>query len=295
MDLLAEVALTLHRHLIIAYHTSIQIYSAADSLLIRRIPITTLGASEKLGTTSDIIVSMKRSIQNPNLLWVATLHGQVYHVNWTRASSSHKSFQTSTKSAHDLVIAQATPETAQDTVLLLETDETGHSNLNAYPGETSGKAQPKTIFTIKDSVSGLKLLSSNADARVVCGALGDRLFILSWDALDDAAYETFSFKVPDVISSLDVRTQERKGQQSKHKQSYPGSNLVVDVAVGGARGAIYRYSDLLAGLHFQDKAKAAKKDMLQAQKYHWHRRAVHTVKWSRDGEYRHWDTTKGVG
>jgi NET1-associated nuclear protein 1 (U3 small nucleolar RNA-associated protein 17) len=103
--------------------------------------------------------------------------------------------------------------------------------------------------------------------------------------LDKEYCETFSFKVPDMIASLDVRIEDRTNKQLKNKQSYPGSNVVLDVAVGGARGAIYRYSDLLAGLHSPEKAKAAKKDLLQAQKYHWHRRAVHAVKWSRDGKY----------
>lgn len=273
------------QYLIIAYHTSVQVYSAADSLLIRRLPITTLGASESLGAKADAIVAMKRSMQNPDFLWVATVGGQIYYVNWTRPSSKHDHFQTSTKNAHDLVVALASPDSVKDTLLILESDDKGIAKLNAYEGKAGSKASPKSIFTCKEPEFGLKLLSPNANGQVVCGALGDRFFIASWDALNKEPAETFSFKAPDLISSLDVKVDDRKGQSSKPKVSYPGSNLVVDVVIGGARGSVYRYSDLLAGLHSAEKAKAAKKDMLQAQKYHWHRRAAHSVKWSRDGNY----------
>lgn len=263
-------------------------YSAADSLLIRRLPITTLGASDTLESKTDSIVAMRRSIQNPDFIWVATVGGQVYYVNWTRPSSTHEKLQTSTKSAHDLVVALATPDAVRDTLLILESDDKGNAKLNAYEGKASSKTPPKSILTHKEPEAGLKFLSSNANGQIVCGALGDRLFIASWDALDKEPAETFSFRTPDLIASLDVRVEERKGQTSKHKSSYPGSTFVVDVAIGGARGPVYRYSDILAGLHAADKAK---KELLQAQKYHWHRRAVHSVKWSRDGELLTWQVS----
>jgi NET1-associated nuclear protein 1 (U3 small nucleolar RNA-associated protein 17) len=274
------------RHLVIAYHTSIQVYSATDSLLIRRIPITTLSSSETIATTdAEFIVAVKRSIQNPDFLWVMTLNGHVYHVNWTRTSTAPKGFKTSCKKAHDLVVAQSTPDAPEDTLLVLESDENGLANLNAYSSASTGDAQPENIFSMKSPEFGLVCLSANATGQVVCGAIGDRLFIASWETLDKEHCETFSFKVPDMISSLDVRVDERTEKHLKNKQQYIGSNVVVDVAIGGARGAIYRYSDLLAGLHPSEKAKAAKRDQLQAQKYHWHRRAVHAVKWSRDGKH----------
>ncbi|KAK0384074.1 hypothetical protein NLU13_8163 [Sarocladium strictum] len=274
------------QHLIIAYHTSVQVYSAADSLLVRRIPITTLSSSESVATEeSDFIVAMKRSIQNPNFLWVLTLSGQVFHIDWTRASTAPKGFSTSTRKAHDMAVASSSSDASGDALLVLETDDNGYANLNVYAGTTKDSVQPQNVFSMKAPDHGFMCLSANTNGQVVCGALGDRLFIASWESLDKEHCETFSFKVPDMIASLDVRVEDRTNKHLKNKQSYPGSNVVVDVVVGGARGAIYRYSDLLAGLHSPEKAKAAKKDLLQAQKYHWHRRAVHAVKWSRDGNY----------
>lgn len=274
------------QHLIVAHHTSIQIYSAADSLLVRRIPITTLSSSEAINTEeSDYVVAMKRSIQDPDFLWVLTRTGQVFHVNWTRASPSPEGFKTSTKKTHDLVVARSTVGATEELLLILETDDNGYANLNVYPSSRKDGSQHENIFSMKAPEMGHICLSANAEGQVVCGALGDRLFIASWEKLDKEHCETFSFKVPDMIASLDVKTDERTSNHMKQKHSYPGSNLVVDVAVGGARGAIYCYRDLLAALHSPEKAKAAKRDLLQAQKYHWHRRAVHAVKWSRDGNY----------
>ena len=66
------------------------------------------------------------------------------------------------------------------------------------------------------------------------------------------------------------------------KKSRQEAAPVLDIIVGGARGSIYLYHDALA--RSQALAKSGSdKEPIQAQNFHWHRRAVHALKWSRDG------------
>jgi len=57
------------------------------------------------------------------------------------------------------------------------------------------------------------------------------------------------------------------------------------VVVGCARGAIFYYNDLLPQIRLLQTSRKARNLSLQPRKLHWHRRAVHAVKWSRDGNY----------
>lgn len=65
-----------------------------------------------------------------------------------------------------------------------------------------------------------------------------------------------------MIVFFDVRIEDCINKQLKNKQLYFGLNVVFDVVVGGVRGVIYCYSDLLVGLYLFEKVKVVKKDLL---------------------------------
>ena len=94
-----------------------------------------------------------------------------------------------------------------------------------------------------------------------------------------------------VITALDSRvaTSLRPAQQSRRMMKDKpkprnSKSPIIDVLVGGARGSIYFYNDLVAKLEALE-GNESNQDALVGRKYHWHRRAVHTVKWSKDGMY----------
>lgn len=271
------------RYLIIAYNTSIQIYSAADSLLVRRIPITTFDSLSPKTETPAVIVSMRLSKSSPEHVWVACSDGRVFYINWTAPLGPlQPSFTTKTQTARAMSIVRTNVKNHQDAVLILEWDKQHAVNLAAYakPKET---VLHQNLFNMKKTGFGLQLLETSEDGLHVVGAVNDRLFVgvanvTQFDDFRKLAYEFYSFDTPDTIASIDIRTKAPSAKKAKQ-----GASTLVDVVVGGARGAIYVYRDVIARLQAAGKAKG--EDALEALKYHWHRKAVHSVKWSRDGMF----------
>lgn len=269
------------RYIIIAYNTSIQIYSAADSLLVRRIPITTIDSLSSKSETPAVIVSMRLSKSSPHHVWVACNDGRVFHINWTSASGPlQPSFTTNSKTARAMSIVRTNVKGYVDTVLVLESDKQHVVDLVAY-SKAKDKVQQRNIFSMKKAGFGLQLLETSDDGLHVVGALNDRLFVgaanvAQFEEFDKVQYELYSFDTSDTVASIDIRTKLPSAKKAKQ-----GAGKIVDVLVGGARGAIYAYRDVVARLQAAGKTKG--EDSLEAQKYHWHRKAVHSVKWSRDG------------
>jgi NET1-associated nuclear protein 1 (U3 small nucleolar RNA-associated protein 17) len=57
----------------------------------------------------------------------------------------------------------------------------------------------------------------------------------------------------------------------------------VDLVVGDVQGVIFLHNDLLAKLFLQSLDGKTPGINLVPRKLHWHRQAVHAVKWSLDG------------
>ncbi|KAJ4131071.1 NET1-associated nuclear protein 1 [Fusarium equiseti] len=270
------------QYLILAYNTSIQVYSAVDSLLVRRIPITAVEASDEKTSAPAHIVAMRQSKQNSDILWVATSDGHVYQVNWT-TSKTPESFQTQSKTANAMaLVTKKVSGKDQEIIFVAESDKPGRIEVVAYPATTT-ESEHKVIFVMKKQGNGLQLLETSEDGHLV-GAINDRLFfgIPSQDQFDSLSafnYEIYTFDIPDLVTSLDLRVYQRPVGKKSRNLDAP----VLDIVVGGARGQIYLYRDALA--RSQALANGADKTPIQAQNFHWHRKAVHSVKWSHDGNY----------
>lgn len=279
----ASMTLIYLRFLIITYNTSIQVYSTADSLLVRRIPINLIDSEAPKGTKPATIVATKQSKLNANYIWVACSNGTVYQVDWTSASKTHKKFETNSKTAKALVTAK-TGKT--ESVIVAESDKSTRMELVAYEWSAQSEPASKTLVTFKKPGTGLQILEASGNAEVLVGAINDRLFLGSLTSQDaktasELQYDFFSFDAPDLITTVDVRIYKRS---HIHKKSKADTGDVVDVLMGGARGGIYLYHDAVARCRSEGET-SSNKESLHAQKFHWHRRAVHAVKWSRDGAY----------
>lgn len=277
------------RHLILTYNTSIQVYSAADSLLIRRIPINFPDSSLTTAPKPATIVATKLSRRNGDLVWVACSDGRVYSVNWRQPSENVVEFKTSSGTAKALSLVPIGPEKeGQEAVVILESDKSHRLDLTAYILDQEANASSRTLLSLKKSGHGLRLLEGSRDGSLLVGALNDRLFIGAasdgaQDSFDQLSYEFFSFDTPDIVTTLDFKIDMKPNPIGGSKpREAPDSEGSLDIIVGGARGAIYLYHDALSRAKSTGKSKS-EKDSLQAQKYHWHRKAVHSVKWSRDG------------
>lgn len=164
--------------------------------------------------------------------------------------------------------------------MVVESDRQNRLDITAYLSTGKSNLDSKHILNLKKNGFGLQILDSYENGKVLVGAINDRLFVGTRasgpiETLAQLSYEIFSFDTPDLITCLDtkVAAQSQKGSSSEPR---------ISVIVGGARGAIHMYQDVLSRLQALNKSKSDK-ETIQAQKYHWHRKAVHSVKWSHDG------------
>lgn len=281
----------LFRNLIITYNTSIQVYSAADSLLVRRIPITSIGDLSQKDSNPITIVDTKLSKRNSDLVWVACSDGRVLVVNWRQPLENPPEFKTTTGTAKAISLVPIGPEkAAQEAVVVLEADKSHRADLTAYLLDEDSTTKSQRLLCLKKPGQGLQLLEASLDGSLLVGALNDRLFIGaathdSRDPFNKLRYEFFSFDTPDLITSFDFKIDQKPNQVGgSRSHNGPDSEGLLDIIVGGARGGIYLYHDAFSRAKATGKSKS-ESEALQAQKYHWHRKAVHSVKWSRDGRH----------
>ncbi|KAK2592370.1 NET1-associated nuclear protein 1 [Conoideocrella luteorostrata] len=273
------------QHLIITYNTSIQIYTTADSLLVRRIPISTLDTSSEKGSTPARIIATRLSKSNSHLAWVACSDGNMYCVDWSQSVGPSPVFRTTSGTANALVVVPAAYAENKEILLISESDKASHMDIVAYQPISDGKAKSKALFSLKKQGHGLQILETSMDGQVIIGAFQDQLFFgnasRSTQNLEELEYDVVSFESPDLITCIDLRLRHRSSGSTKNQ---PVLNSTVDVIVGGARGGIYIYRDALSTIRSSGKSQSGK-DGLDVQNHHWHRKAVHAVKWSRDGNY----------
>lgn len=155
-----------------------------------------------------------------------------------------------------------------------------NSRIVAY--DASDLANPKSRVLQNESgksnilrtTNGGSILTAVAGNTLMVGALQQK----NVGSVEDLAYDFYSIETSDEVSCLSVRLASSKKTGSKKKASQEPTDPILDVAVGGVRGAIYIYSDLLSQL----RAKS-RKGLEIPKKQHWHQRAVHSVAWSPDG------------
>lgn len=121
--------------------------------------------------------------------------------------------------------------------------------------------------------NGGSVLVAAAGTTLVVGSLRQK----SFSGVEELVYDFYSIELTDTVCCLSVRAAQKKSG-SKKKAPHDYNESFVDVAIGGTRGVISVYADLLSQL--QGKSK---KSLDTPKKQHWHRKAVHSVAWSADG------------
>ena len=274
-----ETNYALHRHLIVATRTAIHVYTAANSLLTRSIQ---LRVAENQPNTR--IVSFCMSPTLAHIIWVACSDGNVYRVDWTSGEGASYSWRTSSTGCNFMTVASMeSAGRTRDVVFTTESKGDGWriTANELTPPDTSIETVARTIYTSKDRIRYLKTAAQGA---VVVAAAGNKIIIgglrtTEYGTVSKMKYEFQIFESTDTIASLDVRATARSTVTAVKKtlQRTP----VVDLVVGDVRGAIFIHHDLLANLlQAQDRKPGVS---LAPRKMHWHRQAVHTVKWSLDG------------
>lgn len=266
------------KFLFVAYGTSIAVYSTATSLLVRQLRIYKV----------DSISAFAFSSTTPNHLYLSTISGIIEKWDWIEGSRlSHWRISSS---IYSLVTAkQNLGDSGSDLVYTMDRKGQGPWMLSVHRlagGEDGAKTDVKTLFTNPQAVSSVKVLENG---RVIVATSGSQLMFGSSDepassSLKDVSYRWRIIECPEYITGTDVRVRPSKDQRmSKRKRSMANA---IDIVVGGQKGSIHIYEDLLRKLIKRDHraGKGSSLDVIP-RRLHWHRNAVHSVKWSADGNY----------
>ncbi len=269
-----------YRHLIITYNTSIQVYSTEDSLLVRRITLPTTKTDDATDLVATHIVASVLSKSDTDYIWVVCSDGRIWHLNWTSGSGADTPFRVESKRVLDATVdAIEIGGKSEDVLLILKRLTKSSAQIVAYNTKALSTGDGKLLHTYDESP---QLLRSVAGGRLIVAAAKEALHLgilktKKLASLQDLTYRFHCLDAPDIVSCLDIRPTIRATKKG-------GLELQgVDLAVGCARGAIYVYHDLLSRLPGETSG-SSKASTIQPKKYHWHRRAVHSVKWSEDGK-----------
>ena len=271
------------RYLLLAYDTSMHVYSTSTSLLTRKL----------ITAKSGFIVGFVLSPTDPNLLYVATNLGSLYKYDWNKGK--HLGRWDISSQIFNLAGSDLAPTPAERDIIYT-VDKKGQWMITAH--RLSGKADAsktelRTLLKSSEPVTALKVL---AGGKIIVASSGPRLMIGTSDlavpaSLNDLSYVWRELSCPEWITSLDARSPSDASR-------VPGTGLVgtnppkskgqpaVDIVVGDLKGAIFVYEDLLGKLVRKERrGKSVTGQDLTPQRLHWHRNGVATTKWSLDGAY----------
>lgn len=255
------------QYLILPTHAEIRVYATATSLLVR---------SFQVDSKSDI-TSCAISRVDPAKLYVSCSKGLVSLWNWTTGAKI-----CNTKAG--LRVRQVLPLQSheQHEAVLLLTDEDDESrSLVVYSINMSERkfTRGETIF--HGSIMS-PCVQSFCQGSILVACAENQLLVgqskLTAEGHLELPYVWRDMSVSGYITCFDAQVKPGKSKTSRNAP-------VLDIAVGLGDGVIVQYQDLLFKLKSNEKKGNSNAMEIQTRKRHWHKKAVNTVKWSRDQNY----------
>ncbi|KAL8994931.1 MAG: hypothetical protein Q9169_005232 [Polycauliona sp. 2 TL-2023] len=279
---------TNEEYLLVAFRTSVNVYSTSTSLLLKE-----LRPSHHLRVSG-----LAMSPRDTDLVYISAESGQVQLWNFVTGSLVH--YWVTQGSIYglqsmDLVDSEDSPDILytidrprqQD----LWTISAHQFTVNEENKKTSLKSKEKQrdVVCVRQSKEPITAFKVVDNGRIIVATSGLVLTLgHTYDprkkSLKDISYTWRDVECPEWISCIDVRTVL---PDPKNVSSGKDPGLArTDIVVGGLKGALHVYDDLLRQLVRSEKpSKGATDVVLTSRKQHWHRNTVFSVKWSRDGNY----------
>lgn len=267
------------KFLLVAYGTSIAVYSTSTSIVVRQLRIH----------KADSISAFAFSSTTPGHLYLSTISGTIEKWDWTEGLRlSHWRISSS---IYSLVTAkQNTGDLGSEMVYTIDRKGQGSWLLSVHrlAGVGDGaKTEVKTLFTYEHTLSSIYVFEKG---RVIVATSGSQLIFGSSDKpalspLKDVSYTWRIVDCPEYIVSTDVRVRPSERIQKTAKEGKSAASII-DVVIGGLKGSIHIYEDLPRKLIQRDhRASKGNSVDITSRRLHWHRNAVQAVKWSADGYY----------
>lgn len=259
------------KHLILANAGALQVYAADTSSLARTLQVR-----------SGSISTYALSANNPNHVYTANAAGLITLWDWTEGTIVGR-WDIGTNVHHLTVVSD--PKSHLDLVYSHETGNSHIVNVHALrTRQQPGQTELKQILKTKSPITGMQVL---LEGKIVVISLEKSVMIgkrskTSSAALQDFRYIWREFQLSKHVSAFDAYMQTPE-------QAEKDSGETLDLAVGDRDGVIWLFEDILASFARIEKGKKegpkaeTSHEMLRPKRLHWHREAVASVKFSRDG------------
>lgn len=267
------------KYLLIAYESAIAVYLTSTSLPVRRLR----------SSRSNQIYAFALSSSGENHVYISTASREIEKWDWVegirlgcwKLSSAVYSLATWTQSVegHSYEVVYTVEKKDPDQWLI--------SAHRLESGENAAMAGARTLLRHKSPISSVKILD---DGRFIVASSESQLMVGNTNnpgpsALQDICYTWRICDCPEWITSVDARVSHHEKTGKKSKGGMRKLDIL-DVAVGGLKGSIHLYENLLAELIRMEQPRSkTMPDSITSRRLHWHRNAVLSLKWSLDGEY----------
>ena len=269
----------LNRYLLIAYLSHVAVYAASTSLLVRSLPIR----------KGFHITAMVLSQLDEKQLYILSTSGLVELWDWMEGEKLDN-WNTKRETQHLGVVKQS-QDNDQSVIFTTRKANDTSWQLSAHllqDSQESINQEKQLLFTHNRDISSLQIIE-NATIIVMTSENQVILGSRSQSEVPDPTIFAYTWRIvkcPEWISSIDIRVSPVDSGKKIESLSRPAVYSAVDIVVGGLKGAIHIYDDLLRKLirrerHAQDSTSTD----IHSRHVHWHRNAVLTVKWSKDGNY----------
>ncbi|KAL8947972.1 MAG: hypothetical protein Q9222_005801 [Ikaeria aurantiellina] len=267
-------------YLLLANKDSVRVYATATSLLVRKLSV---GGSERVSTFSI-------STAQPDHLWLGTEAGVIQRWDWLEGHRVH-SWDTKTP-IHAL--AASKPKDADEASELIHSiryNGAGSWTLDAHrlnTGVEQDRSEAVTLRKSQEPITAFKVLEYG---RIIIAISGSVLTLGVMDhseqsRLHDLSYIWRDIECPEWISCFDVRLVTSDARSAAPKSDNILGLPRLDIVVGGLKGSLHVYDDLLNQLIGRETDSTKNQPAnLNSRTKHWHRNAVLSAKWSRDGNY----------
>lgn len=256
------------------------IYSTANSLLVRTLPMN----------TSHSITAYALSSIDPDHLYVSDASGFV--VLWDWMSGKKVNRWNLAAPVRGIATSAVDGPTGEKVETVFTLDKGEHSIIHAHRLRGRKDASESSAQPLLKTRVPLQSFTVAGQGQVIAAAAKDRVFVgqiknTSTATLKDLIFIWRELSCTQKITSIDVQV---KGAEKKTpKKGAPSSTGQVNLVIGCTNGALFLYEDIVAKLSQAEKQQ--KKDSkepsaapsLAPRTLHWHRNPVGTVKWSLDG------------
>ena len=236
---------------------------------------------------ADSISAFAFSSTTQSHLYLSTIAGTIEKWDWIEGLRlSHWRLSSS---IYCLVTAKQNPgDPVGDLVYTIDRQGKGPWLISVHRlagGDDGTKTDVKILLTTQQALSTVKVLENG---RVIIATSGSQLMIGSSDEpaqfpSKDVSYRWRIIECPEVIVGTDIRIRPSEKIQKMSKGNLNANPM--DIVVGGLKGSIHIYEDLLRKIIKRDRrAGKGSSAEITSRRLHWHRNAVLAIKWSADGK-----------